>query len=46
MCFLWVTAATKSTNFGSRYLGKGSSKEDGIFQIARGGVDVHNDPDW
>ena len=31
-------AATKSTNFGSRYIGEGSSEEDKIFQVARGGL--------
>ena len=35
--FLWVTPATKSTKFGSRYLGKGSSERDEILQVARGG---------
>jgi len=44
--FLSVTRATKSNNFGSRYLGEGSSEEDKIFQVARAGVDVHDDPDW
>jgi len=33
---LWVTPATKSTNFCSRYLGKWSREEDEIFQSARG----------
>ena len=36
--FLSVTPATKSTNFGSRYLGEGSLEEDEIFQVARGGL--------
>ena len=44
---LWVTPTTKSTNFGNRCLGEGSTEEDEIFQVARGrGVDVHHDPDW
>jgi len=44
--FLSVTPATKSTNFGSSYLGEELAEEDEIFQVARGGVDVHDDPDW
>jgi len=31
---LWFTPATKSTNFGSRYLGEWSSEEDEIIQVA------------
>jgi len=42
--FLWVTPATKSTKFGSRYLGEGSSERDEILQVARGGVDVPHHP--
>jgi len=37
-CFLWVTPATKSTKFGSRYLGEGLSEEDEIFQVATRGL--------
>jgi len=36
--FLRVMSATKSTNFGSRYLSDGSSEKDGILQVARGGL--------
>ena len=36
--FLWVTAATKSTKFGSRYLGEGLLELDEILQVARGGL--------
>jgi len=36
--FLWVTPAIKSTKFGSRYLGEGSSEQDKILQLARGGL--------
>jgi len=36
--FLWVTPARKSTKFGSRYLGEGSSERDEILQVARGGL--------
>ena len=35
---LWIKPATKSTKFGSRYLGEGSSERDKILQIARGGL--------
>ena len=35
---LWVTLATKSTKFGSRYLGEGSSERDEILQVAKGGL--------
>jgi len=35
---LWVTPATKSTKFGSRYLGEGLSKWDKILQVATGGL--------
>jgi len=35
--FLWVTPATKSTKFGSRYLGEGSLERDEILQVAREG---------
>jgi len=41
-----VCGSTKSTNFGSRNLGEGSSEEDEIFQVTTRGVDVHHDPDW
>jgi len=44
MC-LWVTPATKSTKFRSRYLGEGLSERDEIFQVARGGIDVLHHPD-
>jgi len=43
---LWVTPATKTNNFGSSYIGEGSSEEDETFQVATGVVDVHHDPDW
>jgi len=33
--FLRVSPATKSTKFGSRYLGEGSSELDEILQISR-----------
>ena len=42
VCFLcvvlWVTPATESTKFGSRYLGERSSERDEILQVARGGL--------
>jgi len=35
--FLWVTPETKSTKFGSSYLGKGLLKRDEILQVATAG---------
>jgi len=35
--FLYITPATKSTKFGSRYLGEGLSERDKILQVAKGG---------
>jgi len=39
--FLSVTPSAKSTEFGSRYLVDGLSKQDKIWQIDRGGFAVH-----
>jgi len=36
LCFFVVTPATKSTKFGSIYLGEGSSERDEILQVGRG----------
>ena len=42
---LWVTPATKSTKFGSRYLGEWSSEWDKILRVATGGAHVSHHPD-
>jgi len=36
--FLWVTPTIKSTKFGSRYLGEGSSERDESLHVARAGL--------
>ena len=43
--FLWVTPATKSTNFGSRYLGEGRHKRTKFSRLLQR-ADIHNNPDW
>jgi len=40
LLYVFCGSATKSTKFGSRYLGEGLSERDEILQVARGGVGV------